>query len=194
MGSSLLGCWLGRRCMFLHLLGELGGRCSQPGPFHPPRCTITNLKQLTSPRRGTSFPFPIALWPQPTVTGGHRWCVCKSSDLQPICGTGCLLLSWRAVACPPHPQYTLSVSVLWDSLFIIVLKAAGFRILHVIQAAELSYTEGLRSQRILANFRTRGRWTVKCQWAFRKEMHSLSGWSLLRFASKPQDRHFESCN
>lgn len=34
---------------------------------------------------------------------------------------------------------------------------------------------------------------MKCQQAFRKEMQSLSGWSLLRFASKPQNRHFESC-
>lgn len=41
-----------------------GGEMLSPGPFPPSKCTITNLKQLTSPRKFTPFPFPIALWPE----------------------------------------------------------------------------------------------------------------------------------
>lgn len=93
------------------------------------------------------------LWPQPAVTGD----VCL--DLQtcsPSVGKDVTFYvegPWSTPCSPPTPtpQHTLSVSVLWDSLFIIILKAASFRILHVIQAAELLYTQGLRSPRILNN-------------------------------------------
>lgn len=142
--SRHMGCWLDRRCTFLPLLGELVGRCSQLGPFHPPSALLQIWNSW--PLLENLHPFPSPLLCDLNTAAGpvtsarrHRWRVCRSSNLQPICGKGCLLLSWRAVVCPsplPSPS-THTVSVLWDSLFIIVLKAASFQILPVIQAAEL---------------------------------------------------------
>ena len=59
MGCSLVGCWLGRRCMFLHLLGELGGRRSQLGPFHPPSALLQTWNSWPLLEEAHPFPSPL---------------------------------------------------------------------------------------------------------------------------------------
>lgn len=138
-GADLVNC-----CTFLHPLGELGGGCSNwtlpTLQVHYVQLWVWNCLPLLE----KLYPLPSPLLcdlntvARPCYLSLRSQMACeqifKPADHLREGTSPCKLKGQAPHTCTP------TMSVLWDSLFIIVLEAASFRILHVIPSCRAMRT------------------------------------------------------